>query len=298
MKQLILILFLFFFSPLSQALTFSKLGGTFLIRGEIEKGDFHAFLKKFAEWERAPTVFEIDSPGGALNEAIEIGSFIRKSQIPVWVWNECSSACVFIYASAVERYVKGKIGLHRPYFDSKYFSSLTSSEAESKYNELKLNASLYLKHAGVKQNIIHKMFSTSSKDIHYISGDDANKEFGVISDFYEEWIISKCGAYTTAEQKVITSIGDLNAARMTAVAMQDQNIDKADDFGSNLEELWNGAQLALELDRNGMLQPYAEKLEKRSRCIDKSTNAHILEWHLVLKENLVEVLEELNTLSR
>lgn len=293
MKEFIVLLSLLVFSPLSQALHYSQFGGTFDMSGKIEKGDFHSFMKEFASWDKAPTVFHITSGGGDLDEAMKIGNYIATSNIPVWVWDECNSACVFIYASAVERDVKGKIGLHRPYFNKEYFSSLTSLEAEKKYYELKSKAISFLKVAGVNQDIINRMFNTNSKSIDYLSGKDANKQFGTISDFYEEWLIAKCGELTSGEQKAITSMGFLDATRMTITAMEDPEFKKSDGFGSNLKELMDGAQLALSLDKNDMLQPYREIAKKHYSCTNKASNSHIASFHLSTKVHLDELLKRL-----
>jgi hypothetical protein len=290
MKTTLAALMLFTFSSLSQALSYSQLGGTFDMSGEIKKGDFHSFVKEFASWDTAPTVFHITSGGGNLDEAMKIGAFIAASNIPVWVWNECNSACVFIYASGVERDVRGKIGLHRPYFNEEYFSSLTSLEAEQKYKELKMKASLYLDKIGVSQELITRMFNTSSKNIDYLSAENANKQFGTRAHFYEEWLIAKCGEPTLNEQKIITSIGYLDAARMGVVALSDPDIPKSEDFDGNLKELMDKGMLALTLEKNDMLQPYRNLSEKLYTCKSKASDSHIKGFHLGIKNNLDEVL--------
>jgi hypothetical protein len=290
MKKTIAALILLTFSSLSQALSYSQQGGTFNMSGEIKKGDFHSFVKAFASWDAAPRVFHITSGGGNLDEAMKIGDFIATSNIPVWVWNECNSACVFIYASGVKRDVRGKIGLHRPYFSGEYFSSLTSLEAEKKYNELKLRASFFLKKVGVSQDLITRMFSTSSKNIDYISAENANKQFGTTSDFYEEWLIAKCGEPTLSEQKIITSIGYLDAARMGILALDDPDIPKSNDFEDNLRDSMDKGRLALTLDRNDMLQPYRNLSERHYTCTSKASDSHINGFHLTIKNNLDKVL--------
>ena len=282
MKAIIL-LSLLFLSPISNALYYSKLGGTFNMSGEIKKGDYHYFLKEFVSWDVAPTIFNISSNGGDLDEAMKIGQFISASNIPVWTSGECNSACVFIYASGVERRVNGKIGLHRPYFNKEYFSTLTSVEAEIKYKELKHKAVLFLKSAAVSQLIINRMFNTNSKNIDYLSGEDANKQFGFISPFYEEWLIAKCGELTSEEKKVIASIGSLDAARLNFISANNDTR-KSDEFKMSLNILIDKANLALTLEKNDMLQPYRDLSKKHNNCTETASNNHIVSFHLSAKK--------------
>lgn len=117
MRKVLLLLFFTVFTSNVLGMDFDRLGGTFTMHGEIKKDDSLRFIAELVSWETPPTVFYIASKGGNLEEAMRIGKIIRESQIPVWSGEECYSACVFIYASGVEREAQGNIGLHRPYFD-------------------------------------------------------------------------------------------------------------------------------------------------------------------------------------
>ena len=101
--------------------------------GDIIEGDFESFLRNFTKLEKPPTAFYIESQGGNLIEAMKIGSFIKGSQIEVRTGDYCYSACVFIFAAASKRLALGELGLHRPYFDKKYFAELNAIEAKKKY---------------------------------------------------------------------------------------------------------------------------------------------------------------------
>ena len=63
--------------------------------------------------------FKIDSPGGNLDAAIDIGCMLRADRMPVIILKgaQCVSACVMVLAGGVERRLFGKIGIHRPYLD-------------------------------------------------------------------------------------------------------------------------------------------------------------------------------------
>jgi ATP-dependent protease ClpP protease subunit len=65
-------------------------------------------------------LFSVDSEGGDVERAIRIGRMLRELNANIWVNSSCLSACVFILAGGVERYVSvfGAVGIHRPYFSS------------------------------------------------------------------------------------------------------------------------------------------------------------------------------------
>lgn len=265
---------------------FLKLGGTFSMHGEIEKDDAARFLVEFASWEVAPTIFFISSKGGNLDEAIQIGEIIRASQIPVQSGEECFSACVFVLSAGVERTIDGVIGLHRPYFDKSYFANLTSIEAQAKYETLRDNSEDYLRKMGVKQTLIERMFETDSTNVDILSKHEAQKEFDSRLPFYEEWLSAKCGKYTEEQEKVLNSLGALRAARATIALAQDKDIPKADGFGNNLMELAQKAELAIQMEKSGMLQPYIDLSNIHAKCEDKAANEHVLSFHYSVQEYL------------
>lgn len=271
----------------AEALDFERYGGTFSMDGEIVEGDAVRFLSELIKWEEPPTVFEITSMGGNLDEAMEIGRIIRESQIPVWSWGECYSACVFIYVAGVERDSKGTIGLHRPYFDKKYFATLDSIEAKKKYEELKAVSVEYLREMEVSQGIVERIFATGSTEADVLSAEEANTVLGYRSPFYEEWLTAKCGKYTDEQAKVISSMSALTAARATLAIAKDDSIPKADDFGGNIKELIADAQLALQMEKAGMLEPYAELSKIHVKCEEKAANSHVYGFHKSLKKYLL-----------
>jgi len=286
MKYYIPLLLVLIFSSTCSALDFGRLGGTFTMDGEILEGDTVNLLIELSKWEVPPTVFHITSPGGDLGEAMLIGEIIRESQIPVWSGDECSSACVFILASGVERSVFGKLGLHRPYFDKSYFANLTSTQAKDKYEELKEASIDYLKKMEVKQSIIERIFETDSTNVELLEKDEANKLFGYQSQFYEEWLTAKCGKFTPEQTKIIKSYWSLVAALQTYQVMNDPSIPKTEDFGSNLDELMENGKLAYELQKANLLQPYIELSENHKKCTEKAVSRHVYSWHKVLKKFL------------
>lgn len=264
----------------SFALEFSRIGGTLAMSGKIEKNDWEKFLVEFTSWDVAPTIFHIDSPGGNITEAIKIGTLIRESYIPVWSGEKCLSACVFIFVAGVERRAEGAVGLHRPYYEKEYFKDLNVDEAKKKYEELKSHSISYLLKMGVPQQVINRIFQTSSSNIDYIAQSDVSSVLGYRLPFYDEWLTAKCGGYTSQESKVIGSYVLFSAMRDAAV------------LGIPIEGLPENAleeaKLAEEMEKSGTLKPYIEIKNKYEKCIDKSSNGYIISYHKAVQKMVEE----------
>jgi hypothetical protein len=193
--HIILIMFFVLFPNSSWAVDFDKLGGTMVIYGEIEKGDYQRFIKEYLTWKNPPTIFAFDSIGGNVVDAMAIGVFVRNSRIPVWVTGKCFSACAFIYLAAPSRQATGEIGLHRPYFDQTYFAGLTSYEAEKEYKVLERITASYLDDVGVDKQLQDIIRSVPSNKMRIFRGrEETSIALGDESIFMEEWKIAKCGS--------------------------------------------------------------------------------------------------------
>ena len=77
---------------------------------------------------------DVDSPGGQLFAALEIGRLLRHETASVRVERgaACISACVFVLMGGIERYVAAdaRIGLHRPSFRDPRRETLVPAMAE------------------------------------------------------------------------------------------------------------------------------------------------------------------------
>jgi hypothetical protein len=72
------------------------------------------------KWDFDQPYVSLNTLGGDVAAAMEIGRLLRKEQASVSIepGAVCYSACVLILAGAVERNVRGKVGIHRPYFET------------------------------------------------------------------------------------------------------------------------------------------------------------------------------------
>jgi len=151
------------------------------------------------------------SNGGDLSEAMKIGRAIREMFIKTDASvsdNEkttCASACFFIWVSGIERDVEFHsghryLGVHRLYFNPAEYKNLSATEAEKKYSKAKDAAEKYLQDMGVPENLIHKSFTVSSKDVYFLTEDEINLLTGT-APFYDELIISRCGSHDEKEKE-------------------------------------------------------------------------------------------------
>jgi|TARA_B110000211_G_scaffold133717_1_gene153314 hypothetical protein len=266
MKKILASLLFLLLSFNLNAMVFGQHEGRLYMSGEIESGDFVRFLNTLLTFEGSLLGFYIQSEGGDLDEAMNIGRLVRQSQIPIWSGDHCYSACVFIYVAGVERIAGGDLGLHRPYFDKGYFSDLTSLQAEMKYSELKQASAEYLKDMEVPQNLIERIFKTSSTEVDLISAVEANDLFGKRSNFYGEWVKAKCGSYTEAQSVFISSWFALSEARELIESMADGSLHRSEGVEKYVNDLLVEAKLAHELEKKGMLQRYKDIYQKKEQC--------------------------------
>jgi ATP-dependent protease ClpP protease subunit len=123
----------------------------------------------------------IDSPGGNIYAAMAIGRLLRRNRIHVFVASgdfgdgQCVSACIMVYAGAVSRLHRGKIGIHRPYFNLQP----NPEELQSGYEQMLRNMRTYLRDMNVSERLAEDMLKVAPADVRYLSDDDL-KNYGLV----------------------------------------------------------------------------------------------------------------------
>ena len=119
---------------------------------------------------------------------------------------KCYSSCVFILLAGIEKTITDNqddhgqrieiptIGIHRPYFDQKYFSKLTPEEALVEYKNAERLVGDYLKELGVSDLLIDRMLKSPSDSIEFVSAEKFKVYFNQIEPYYEEYMLAKCGS--------------------------------------------------------------------------------------------------------
>lgn len=132
----------------------------------------------------------LNSKGGSVDEALEIGKMIRKYQLQTYVaqGDECLSSCFILLMSGITRSISSNyvqdfgsaskydvskeyvpIGVHRMYYETKAFSEISAEEANVIYRKKQNEIELYLRNVGTPDYLINKMNNTSSDDMYILT---------------------------------------------------------------------------------------------------------------------------------
>lgn len=123
----------------------------------------------------------LDSEGGDVGAAIEIGRMFRKARVfaSLGPQDKCLSACVFLLAGSVRRFNNGPVGIHRPYSSS---TSSTSYESMQE-NTLKLGELVrtYLIQMNIPDDLYEDMRRVPPEQIKVLSPDELDR-YGLNAD--------------------------------------------------------------------------------------------------------------------
>lgn len=169
------------------------------IVGEITEGDPARLRKALAQVMSVrntkrlmnPLVI-LDSPGGSVSIALEMGRILRNSLAITAVERDksCSSSCVFLLVGGVDRFIfmNGKIGLHRPRFEAEIYGNLSKDEARAAYNTLVQRCVEYMKEMGISDSVFSDMLKVPSHKVRFVYQDYA-EEHGLVGvdPGWEEW---------------------------------------------------------------------------------------------------------------
>lgn len=111
----------------------------------------------------------LNSTGGSIDEAIEIGNILWKEQLLAVVPQDavCYSACVLVYAGSAYRFPLGEIGIHRPVFMDDDVDSETNFE--ERYGPVFQKVTKYLSQFGVSPEVVNMMRSIPSTSMRVLS---------------------------------------------------------------------------------------------------------------------------------
>lgn len=108
--------------PLPKRLTLTVVSGgaAVLIEGEIADGDAPRIIKQVEELREAPTRVILNSPGGSVHDALELGRALRLAGLETEMreGDICYSACPYLLAAGVKRTIPKQafVGVHQHYF--------------------------------------------------------------------------------------------------------------------------------------------------------------------------------------
>lgn len=168
------------------------------IKGSIRSGDYERFVNAY---ERARQAFDqtgyklpvavatlrLNSNGGDLTEALAIGAKAHALKMTVVIpsGSACISACVFILAGGIDRYVNGRVGIHRPHLPVD--GALTEDAQMRSYVVVEREVKAYLDQVNVPTSLFDKMFRVPPQSVRYLSATEL-QEMGLsgADPYYEE----------------------------------------------------------------------------------------------------------------
>lgn len=160
-------------------LTFSQLesgqdAGMVLLNGMISDGDAAHFARWMDAQAAEATGVVLNSPGGDVQEALQIGRILRDTGLPVTVPENaiCLSACPYILAGGLERVVsrRATVGVHQHYFGENTYlpAFLMVSDIQSGQAEVMT----YLNEMGIDPLLMAKALVTPPDDIYVLIPDE------------------------------------------------------------------------------------------------------------------------------
>jgi hypothetical protein len=143
------------------------------LRGVIDQSRLQLFREALRRRDTAQRALgrivalqvDVDSPGGQVFAALEIGRLLRREGAPVRMGRGavCVSACVFVLMGATEREVAAdaRIGLHRPSLGDQRRDTLVPSMSEQ--------LAQYAEEMGVSRGIVEDMVAIPSSRIRFVT---------------------------------------------------------------------------------------------------------------------------------
>ncbi|MBF0254973.1 MAG: hypothetical protein HQL47_00620 [Gammaproteobacteria bacterium] len=224
--QIIIIMAILFYSSVLDAATIFIKDKAIWYEGKSMDGDYKRFIELAKELNRNNnSIFvKLNSEGGDVVEAMKIARLIhslnastnvvsivldseRTAAAGKLLFNPvkdvCYSACFILFISGSSRYILDdsnhpvKLGMHRPYFEEKYFASLGLDEAREKYKDMENEVREFLVEIDFPRNLIDRMFATASDDMHMITSADFKKMNLQYKPYFYEWVKNKCGLMTS-----------------------------------------------------------------------------------------------------
>jgi hypothetical protein len=192
-----------------------------LVEGDIQPGDALRLQNAVIQFDlvyepQVARFIYLRSRGGNIDEAIKMGTFIRRlrleTEVPTqlqghsdtfsWVSstdesnNVCASACFLIYAGGVERH-GNLLALHRPYLPKATGSKIYDLQYETLEKHAIAEVRQYLKDMEVDNFFIDKLMANSSQDAYHVALWETDEyHLSQIVPSLEEAILTRCTPVT------------------------------------------------------------------------------------------------------
>ena len=155
-------------------ITTDELGEVLLANGAIDEGDAQRLDGFLASLATIPDTVILNSPGGVVEEALQIGRAFRERDLQTAVLSGmyCVSSCPYLLAGGTERRVArdAVVGLHQHYYDTPryipvYFAVESIQQGQGRTMQ-------YLIDMGVSAELLLFSLTTSPQDIYVLVEDE------------------------------------------------------------------------------------------------------------------------------
>lgn len=180
-----------------------------VLRGKIVEGDADKLRKVLIQAPKRSDAYRylvLDSRGGDMLEAFKLAEIVRGTLLETRNFLDlhdlqntsypCVSACAIVLMTGTRRTFSslgsGKLGLHRPFFDPRFYSSADQRTITSAQHAAMKKTREFLVDEGVSQRLVDEMMNRSSQDIYWVSWQDWSAEIRTEAAWYEELFIARC----------------------------------------------------------------------------------------------------------
>jgi hypothetical protein len=172
--------------PMPERLEISGNGTTITLTGQIARGDGARIGQELTTRRSAGQTVEtvrLDSTGGSVSDALEIGELIRASEIDTEIGDGavCLSACPYIFAGGVARSVAatGSLGVHQHYFGESTILPAFMAVEDVQRGQAEVMA--YLGRMGIGLGIMEHAMRTPPDRIYLLSPEELD-EYGFVTE--------------------------------------------------------------------------------------------------------------------
>lgn len=172
-------------APMPERLEIIGEGGTVTLTGQIAPGDGARIAQDLATRRaagQAVVQVNLDSTGGSVFDALEIGEAIRATSLATHVGDEavCLSACPYILAGGTDRSVAatGQVGVHQHYFGERTYLPAFMAVKDIQRGQAAVMS--YLDRMGIGLGVMEHAMRTPPEQIYLLSPEEL-AEYGLIT---------------------------------------------------------------------------------------------------------------------
>lgn len=164
----------------------ADIGQLLVMHGAVEAGDARRLEAYLSGLPNVPEIVAINSPGGMVAEALEIGRMLRDREFETMILpgTACLSSCPYILAGGVERRVSlnGAVGLHQHYYETPGYMPVFLAVEDIQRSQGETMA--YLIDMGVDPGVMVYGLNTPPNDI-YVLVESELVESGLATEIIE-----------------------------------------------------------------------------------------------------------------